>query len=185
MKQAGFTIIELLMVIAIITILPVVVLSNFPQVKLQFALSRSAHAFAQNVRKVQDLALSSTPYKDSFNIVRPVGGYGIYVDINNLGNKKYIIYADALPANGQYDVADYVVVAVDLAASEPGGAIVGLNHVFLNKASINFSVPNAAASITQLDKNNTAVEIIFALEKDPAKTKSVFVSTAGLVEIQN
>src|ERR1700688_3703421 len=120
LKSRGFTIIELLVVIAIITILPVVILSNFPQAKLQFALDRTAYAFSQEVHKAQDLSLSSAEYKDSFGIEQQVAGYGIYIDTDGLGNKKYILYADQTPSTNQYDASDYVVETVDIGATEPG-----------------------------------------------------------------
>lgn len=180
----GFTIIELLMVIAIITILPVIVLSNFPQAKLQFALSRAAHAFAQDARLAQDMAKSSLPYKDSFGISQLVGGYGVYVDIDRLGNKKYIMYADALPANSQYDPADYMVKSVDIGLSEPGVIIKDVRNVFLQKASINFAIPGAEVSVSRPEKRHESLEIIFALEKTLQKTKSIFIHPSGLVEVQ-
>ena len=181
----GFTIIELLMVIAIITILPVIVISNFPRVKLQFALSRAAHAFSQDARLAQDMALSSLPHKDSFGISQKVGGYGIYLDTTALGNKTYLIYADRLPANNRYDASDVVVRKIDMQMAEPGVVIKGLGNVFLDKVSIHFSVGNAGVFISQLDDTSSGVEIIFALESDAAKTKSVFINTSGLIEIRN
>lgn len=184
MKQGGFTIIELLMVIAIITILPVVIVSNFPQIKLQFALSHAAQAFLQDVRQVQDMALSSLPHKDSFGISQPVGGYGIYLDTDRLGNKKYIMYADRLPANNQYDPSDYTVKIVPVDEGESAVVIKGLGNVFGNKASVHFAVGSAAVSVSQLDAGSSFVEVVFALESDSSKTKSVVINTSGLIEIK-
>lgn len=180
----GFTIIELLVVIAIITILPVIILSNFPEVKLQFALNRSAYAFAQDARKAQDMALSQTPYKDSFGILQPVGGYGIYLDLIRLGDKKYVMYADGLPANNQYDSADHIFQTTDIGLSESGVIIKSIKNVFGNRASINFTSPNAQVSIFGLDKESRSVEVIFTLEADATKTKSVIINTSGLIEIK-
>jgi prepilin-type N-terminal cleavage/methylation domain-containing protein len=184
MKQTGFTIIELLVVIGIITILPVIILSNFPDVKLQFALNRSAYAFAQDVRKAQDMALASVEYKDSFGILQPVAGYGVYLDADRLGNKKYVIYADGMPGNNQYDALDYLFQTTDINLSEPGVIIKGVRNAFGGMTSINFASSNADVAITQLDKQARAVEVIFALENDPSKTKSVIINTSGLIEIK-
>ncbi len=184
MKLPGFTIIELLVVIAVITILPVIVFSNFPQVKLQFALNRAAYTFLQEARKAQDLSLSGVAYKDSFGIEQPVAGYGIYLNTASATNKKYILYADRFPGNHQYDPSDYIIETVDIDATEPGVMIESLGNVFGGKTSIDFSSPNANVSINQLDKNANNVEVIFGLESDASKTKSVLVHISGLIEIQ-
>lgn len=180
----GFTIIELLVVIGIITILPVIILSNFPDVKLQFALNRSVYAFAQDARKAQEMALASAEYKDSFGLLQSVAGYGIFIDTSRLGEKKYIIYGDALPKNGQYDSLDHIFKTVDISLSEEGVIIKGVRNVFGNRASINFASPNANVSITQLDRHARAIEVIFALETDPSKTKNVIINMSGLIEIK-
>ena len=180
----GFTIIELLVVIAIITILPVIILSNFPQVKLQFALNRAAYTFAQDVRQAQDLALSSASYKDSFGINQRVAGYGVYIDISRLGDKKYLLYADGMPGNNQYDVSDAVTRIIDISTSEQGVILKEIRNIFGTKTSIDFASSSANVAISQLDKHSAAVEIIFALESDMAKTKSVLIHTSGLIEIK-
>lgn len=184
MKSQGFTIIELLVVIAVITVLPVIVFSNFPQVKLQFALNRTAYAFLQEARKAQDLSLSAPTYKDSFGIEQPVAGYGIYLDAPSASNKKYLLYADRTPGNHQYDPSDYIIETVDIGASEPGVIIKNVGNVFGGKTSINFSSPDAGVTISQLDKSASNVEVVFGLESDPAKTKSVSVNISGLIEIK-
>lgn len=171
------------MVIAIITVLPVIILSNFPQVKLQFALNRSAYALLQQVRRAQELALSSQPYQDEFGIRQPVAGYGIYVDINHLGDKKYLLYADRLPANAQYDATDYVIETVDLGLSEPGVVIKSIGNVFGKNASIDFAAPDARVQVNQLDAGTRSIQVVLALESNPSITKSVIINTSGLVEI--
>ena len=39
------------------------------------------------------MALSQVQYKDSGGSLQAISGYGMYVDIVSLDNKKYIIYA--------------------------------------------------------------------------------------------
>lgn len=184
MKQRGFTIIELLVVVIIVIIFPAVVIANFPHIKLQFAISRTVHAFAQNVRKAQDMALSSMPYRDSFGFLQPVDGYGIYLDIDKLGDKKYILYADRQPGDHQYDPLDYIIFTVDLEDAEPGVVIKEIRNVFGRSASINFAPPNPDTTLTRLNPKENALQVVFALAGETNTVRTVLINTAGLVEVK-
>ncbi len=184
MKKNGFTTVEMLVVLAIIVILPTVVIANFPQVKLQFALSRVAYAFAQDVRRAQDMSLSAIQYKDSFGIMQPISGYGVYLNMDSLGNKQYIIYADAYPGNQQYDDLDYVTEIVDLPSTEQGVVIKQIDNIFGNSASINFNPPDPTTTIASFNQNETSIDVIFALETDFSKTRTVSINSSGLIEVR-
>ena len=181
---AGFTIVELVVVVAIIALFPLIVIPNFPQIKLQFALSRVSHKFAQDVRRAQSLTVSSTLYKDSLGNEQPINGYGIFVDVTGLGNKKYIIYADKDPGNQQYDLSDYIVETIDFGQDESGVVIQQINNVFGNKVSFNFAPPSPDTTIIQLNTSESSAEVVFALESDASKTRSVWINGAGLVEVK-
>jgi len=183
----GFTLIEMMVVISIITILPAIVISNFPQIKSQFAVSRAAHRVAQSLREVQDLALSSVPYRGQFGIIKEVSGYGMYIDISGLGNTKYIIYADNNDqglSNKEYDETDYIVSEVDLASTESGVVIKQINKVYGNKVSINFNPPHPDTTITDLEEGEYSVDIVFAQADDLEKTKTVSINNVGLIEVK-
>src|SRR3989344_4741550 len=182
-QEKGFTLIELLVVIAILTVLPLVVVSDFPRIRLQFALSRVAHTFAQDLRNTQDMALSSTDFTDQFGVPQPISGYGIFVDMA-AQDKQYIIYADAYPGNRQYDQLDFVVKTINLATDEPGVVIKDVVNTENQQASINFIPPNPDIDITQLTGLNRSVDVVFALETDAAVTKTVSINTAGLIELK-
>lgn len=184
MKEKGFTMVELLVVILIIAIFPTIVISNFPKIKLQFTLSRVSYKFAQDIRRAQDMALSSAQYKDSFGMPKAIDGYGVYADITSLGNKKYIIYADAQPGNQQYDALDYLVETIDFSSTEPGVIIKEIGDVFNNKVSINLNSSNLDTKITQLKKNQNNVNVVFALKSDVTSTRNVSVNKSGLVEVK-
>ncbi len=183
-QKKGFTLIELLVVIAIMTVLPLVVVSDFPRIRLQFALSRAANTFAQNLRNTEDRSLSSTDFLDEFGAERAISSYGVYVDVNNLGNKKYVIYADAYPGNSYYDQLDYVIQTIDFSNDEPGIVIKEVVNTTNNMASITFIPPNPDVVIHELQDSNTSVNIVFAMEDDLTATKTVTINTAGLVEVQ-
>lgn len=181
---AGFTIIELLVVITIVTVFIIVVISNFSQIRLQFALSRTAYKFNQDLKKAQNMALSSVPYKDSSGVEQAVDGYGVYIDLDTSGNKKYVIYADKYPGNQQYDSFDYIFETVDFSLVEPGVIIKQMDNIVGNQGSINFNSSNLDTKITQLSPGKDSIDITLALESDLANAKIISVNISGLIEVK-
>src|SRR3989344_1958347 len=182
--KRGFTIIEMLVVISIITILPVVVVANFPAIKSQFALSRTAHRFAQDVRRVQDMAISAVTYTDSFGVTRTVSGYGIYINLVTPGNTQYIVYGDnneQSPGDKRYNVGDYSVQTINFGASEPGIVIKEMINIDGTAASINFSPPNPDTTITPLSQAQSQIMVVFAIATDLSKTRTVLINSSGLI----
>lgn len=59
MKKNGFTITELLVVVAIISLMSTLVLINFKLGERQFALEGSVHKLSQDLRVVQELSMSA------------------------------------------------------------------------------------------------------------------------------
>lgn len=183
MRNKGFTLIEITVAVAIITLLPAIIISNFPEIKMRFALSRAVHQFVQDIRDAQNMALSAS----SEGGLGFIAGYGVYADLVSLGNKKYIIYADSNEqgaANFQYDAADFIVKTVDLEAEEPGIVIKEIKKVLGDNLSVNFIPPNPNTAITQLEEEEESAEVVFAVESDLEKTKTVFVNKSGLAEIK-
>jgi len=73
MKNKAFTLIELMVTVSIISLLSVVTLVNFRQGNKQFALTRSSYQLAQDLRRAEEMAISSQEFKGAFQ-----GGFGIY-----------------------------------------------------------------------------------------------------------
>lgn len=70
---AGFTLLEVSMVIVVIALLSTLFIANYREGEKQFALKRSTHQLAQSLRKAQGMALSSQEFMGAYQ-----GGYGIY-----------------------------------------------------------------------------------------------------------
>ncbi len=83
----GFTLLEITVVIAIIVFLSTIFLANYRGGEKQFALQRSSHKLAQDLRTVEEMALSSRKFEGTF----PKGGYGIYFRPET---NSYILFAD-------------------------------------------------------------------------------------------
>jgi prepilin-type N-terminal cleavage/methylation domain-containing protein len=178
-KQQGYTILEMIVVVAIITALCGIVILNYPKAKLQLSLARVAYKFEQDLRHAQQLSLTSNYYPDSSH---PSTGFGGYV--NTESNKQYIIYAnnDVQRPNYYYPANDYIVNTVDFSKTEPGIIIKEIDNVLSADASINFTTSNSATTITPAPTGNV-LYVVFAIASDPTKVKIVSINTSGLIEI--
>ena len=184
MKQKGFTILELIVVITIVLIFITIVISNFYKIKFQFSISRVSYELGQNLNKAQNMALSSLVYKDLSGTVQEVDGYGVYIDLGVLGNKKYIIYADKSPGNEQYDSLDYIVDTIDFSIKESGIIIKDMQNIIGQNVSINFNSSNLNTNIVQLVAGQNYVNIFLSVESDEASTRIVSINTSGLIEVK-
>lgn len=179
-NKEGFTVIEIMVAVAIISVLIAVVVSNFSSSRLQFSLPEVVYKFGQDVRRAQGLALAAAEYKDASGVSLPVDGYGVYVDLTSLGDKKYILYADKSPGNQRYDAGDYIIETVDLQNS--GVVISNIEGTLDSKVSINMNAKNLATLLSDLLPNYNQVQVTFSLAFDPSKSKKVLINTSGLFE---
>lgn len=83
----GFTLIELVVVVAIIAFFSALILPNYRMGDSQLSLQRTAHKMAQDLRRTQELSISAKEFGGEVPY-----GYGIYFDINQA--RKYIVFAD-------------------------------------------------------------------------------------------
>lgn len=181
-KQAGFTVIEIMVVVVIISVLIAVMITNFPSLRSRFLLSEVVHQFGQDVRRAQALALASVDYQDASGNFNVVDGYGVYINLDTLGDKKYLIFTDKAPGNQQYDSSDYVVETIDLANS--GVKIANIDGVLGNSVSIMMKTKTMETIIHSLAPERSDVRVIFSLVDDSAQTRSVVINTSGLSEVK-
>src|SRR3989338_5082429 len=89
-RQAGFTFIELVMVLTLFGILSGIVLFNFNSFSSSISLQNFAQDIALQVKQAQSNSISG---KASFSFLPPnVPSYGVYFDITK--NSEFIIFAD-------------------------------------------------------------------------------------------
>jgi type II secretory pathway pseudopilin PulG len=188
--ERGITLVEVIVSIFIITMFSLIVITDFPKIKRQFALSRATYKLAQNIRRTEDLGLSGVQVLDASGDPITTKGYGFYINTTD-NDKQYIIYADTnLPTDYQYTVGDdYIVETVDLLEDEPGVYIKQILDTNTNMStdwvSVNFNPPNPTILITT-DSGNTAtrVGISLSLELDQSVTRTIYVNSSGLVEVE-
>jgi len=167
--QGGFTLIEVLVIIAIIVILSGVVFINYRSSEKTLALQRAANKLAQDIRRVQEMAIAAQVCCGG---TVPPGGYGIY--LGNVNDTSYILYADKNNSGDYSPAGNERIETINL---EQGVKISLLNP---SSPSINFKPPDPTITLT----GGGPVEITLVLESDTSKTKKITVNKAGLVEIE-
>lgn len=164
---AGFTLVELLVVIGVIVSVSGIVLGNWKAGDEELLLQRSAHQLAQDIRGASEMAMSARDFQGAI----PQGGYGIFFRQNN--DTYYIIYADT-NGNERYNAADGVVQTADL---PPG---IYIKNISKNNLSINFKPPNPTIRID----GSSEAAVTLALRSDPGKTRTIRVNLVGLIEVE-
>ncbi len=98
-KQQGFTLIELIVSISIVTLVSSIFLANFHKYGNKGNVDMLAQKIASDIRMIQSYAFGLK----KFNGSSPSGGWGIHFDKAN--NDQYIIFADHV-YNHNYDVSE-------------------------------------------------------------------------------
>jgi prepilin-type N-terminal cleavage/methylation domain-containing protein len=98
-NQRGFSLIELLVSIAIFTILSGIVMFSFSDVRKHDELRESSEQLSSYLRQAQNLAMTGQKVNGSNP---PKGGYGIYIDILS-ASRTYQLFADYVGASPACD----------------------------------------------------------------------------------
>lgn len=198
-KDKSFTLIELMVVMTIISIMTAVVLANYRAGGQQLALDRSANKLAQDIRRAQEMAMSSR--KEGGCGPGFSGEYGIRLsrlDAQYPGPKYYALFAncgDDIDEKGEYDLETDIRMYEMEFESEvrfykiqyyQGGVNpwvpMGLGA---EKVNILFSPPDPERTIYTDDPSvNNAVSgrqrLVLSMN---GKFKCVYVNKAGLIYI--
>jgi len=206
-KEKGVSLVEIIVVIMIASVFLVIVISDFPKIMRQYALSRVTYKLAQDLRKTQDFGLSGFQLYDGGVPPQAIlaKGYGIYFDINT-DSTKYLIYADVANADGvpseKFDGdfstqlcsqvtqtpdqlhSDCVIEVVDIKNENASLSFQIINNLTdgFNSTSINFAPPNPKITIDNLDSSKVGVEIV--LTNTDGATRTVYTNKAGLINVQ-
>lgn len=185
------TLVEIIVVILLSVLFCVILISDFPSIQRQFALSRAAYKLAQDLRTIEDLGLSGVTPQGQVQVAK---GFGVYVNISTYPATQYIMYSDTCPTSNQdykyttpgasCALGDYIITTVNISQTEPGVYIQALNHVTGNWTSINFNPPNPTVTIDNLNPSYNNLEIVLSLTSDQTKTRKVVINTSGLIEVK-
>jgi len=190
-SDKGVTLVEIAVVIFIIVLFSLIVISDFPKIKRQFALSRATYKLAQDLRRVEDLGLSGVQINDASKTLIKAKGYGIYINLT-LSPTQYVIYAD-VDNNQKYNdgqfcdsadrdpARDCAVEIIDVSDKDPGLSLQSMDSVVGGVTSINFSPPNPTVRIDNIISDGTQIVINLS---NGLSTRSVLVNISGLINVQ-
>ena len=168
-NNSGFTMIELLVAMAIVSILSVLTLTNIREGSNDQALLRSAQNFASNIKKAQNFALSPKKYG-----ANPVCFYGIKI---NTATDYFLYYNDRNNCVGQVRYNNNFSTKLKTIKLENGiifTNIVNQDIAFLPPEPMTYFFGNQ----NFIDKN-----IILQISGG-LKTKTITINKFGNVEVQ-
>lgn len=169
-KNKGFTIFELLVVVAVIGIISTILVVNWRQGEKQYLLQRTAQKIVQDIRKAQDLALTSYRHQGQ---IPP--NYGVY--FTTQGPTSYKIFTDDND-NNQYDSSDSDVETINL---ENGITISALSSE--PKLHLTFSLPDAFTIINP-STGSATITIKRTGLSCPQNCKNIIITNTGQVKIE-
>lgn len=172
-KRKSFTLIEILIVLVIIVILTSVTVVFFRPHRERVNLALSAHQLAQDIRSVEDMALSGKKLTSGIP-----HGYGIRIYDKNDSNypNEYIIFGD-IDGSNNYNSGDELIRG-------PISLGKGIEVSSLSPNSpLDIVVVPPDPDIYVNNSSNDGI-ITLSLKSDTSKTIEITVNSKGLIEIQ-
>ena len=166
-SQAGFTLVEMLVVFVILAILATVVLAGYRSGQKRYALSQAAQQLASDFRKAQNMAMGGVDIEGQYY------GYGLWVRQDRTYYRFYSDKNDNNRFNAWGD--DYEDINL------PEGIIVQSTSVGWT-ADIFFRPPDPTTYINY-PFGITAATITLQIEDDPSSTKTITVTTTGRIQV--
>ncbi len=184
MKKSGFTLIELIVSVGIISMVTGIFLANYSSANRRTDLTMTAQKLVSDIRMAQNYALGLARYGNSGSTNVPPGGWGIHFDLQNYGNNQYVIFADddgnTIYGSGEADITHGAQVS-----SLPANiSIYSLSTG--NSADITFLPPDPITTITNISTMATSSQVDIVLrDLRTSAIKTVRINFLGLVEVIN
>lgn len=169
-RQSGFTIIEMLVSIAIVGAISGLFLANYQGTNKTAKLVGAAQKLVSDIRLAQNFCLGLKKVSAS-----EPGGWGIYAVA---GASSYIIFAD-LDENYNYDIGEEYSV-VDLPENVSIRSI-EINSAPAGSGTVVFIPPDPKTRINDFD-GNTEMSII--LENESGAAKRANINFLGLIDVE-
>jgi hypothetical protein len=174
-NSPGFTLIELVVIAAIISLISTLLLANYRAGEKRFLLQSSSHKLPQDLRRAQEMTMSMYEFPDCPPGTKLIG-YGIDF-INDA--ESYSLKARC----GDDPIAPFEDEIVETISLERGVKIKESRKdgvVSPSGVNVFFYPPDPE---TDLEGANT-VTITLCLKNDPNLTKTVMVNKVGLITLE-
>jgi len=181
--NSGFTIIELFVVMAIISILSSVVFFNWRHAEEGFALQSSAYKLSQEIREIQEMAMGA---KEVDCGTEKAHSFGISFSKNTLPwfyPYSCFIFADCNNDGIWFPGVDKIIKEVEL---EDNVRICDTSPSFWTlPLGVVFSPPDPSVSIfSSLLKYDWGTDAVITLRLDSGQEKKIRVNKSGMTEIK-
>ena len=166
-KQTGFTMIELLVVMFIITLLTASVLVSYRSGQRKYVLTQSAQQLVSDLRQAQNMTISGVD-------ISSYHGYGIHAEDND---NFYILFADEDGDSTYKSNKDTTIKTVNL----PN--LIKIDSVSpSSELDVFFESPNPITYINNDSSAGQTGTIVLEIE-NTSLNKTITVTTAGLIQI--
>ncbi len=188
LKNKAFTLVEIIVVIAIIIIMTGITMPRYNSMRQQLALQRAASKMVQDIRRVQEMAMSAERKGDECAPPGPTNfhyAFGLSFSTSTNCSQptspcryRYVLFTDCNGNNTyQWNPDDDYVLEL------PDFSQVQISSIDGFSSDIIFLPPDPI-TIFDNDANITQGSIVISLRDDPTKTKTITVNKAGLVTIE-
>ncbi len=167
-KESGFSLVELLVVMFILSLLSTITLIGYRSNQDKYAIKQAVQKVASDLRRAQNMAISGVDIAGNYY------GYGIYfVDDSN----SYFIYGD-INNDSSYDIGDTTIEIINF----NNQIRISQTAPLAVEADIFFKSPNPK---TYIDGSNlvgkTATVTLEVIGK--SLNESVIITTSGLIQV--
>jgi prepilin-type N-terminal cleavage/methylation domain-containing protein len=184
-KNSGFTLLELVIVFAMLSIILATLTINFKSGSSSLSLQRVAFKLSTDIRRtqaaagIQDSACCTPSCHTDYKY-----GYGINFDLTgSSSDREYYLFSDCNGDNKYNQGTDgnsKKTIQIEKGV-KVCGLYKGINSV--NKVDVVFLPPDPFVFVDGL-KANDPVTIKICLENDITKTKDVVINRVGMIEIK-